>query len=90
MREIICPVCGITFVVGDGRTGGNRKYCSEGCWRLAGRSRSGCDVDRHKAKKRKQRIEEAEQEENSITSICLKAKAAGMSYGEYVSKFNIR
>lgn len=93
MFEIRCLVCDSLFYPGEGR-GQRRKYCSPECQRI-GKNRSAALGRVQAAKERKaekQRIKrlQAEKEKNSIIEICLKAKEAGMSYGEYVSKFNIR
>jgi hypothetical protein len=88
-----CEVCDEIFYPEEGR-GQRRKYCSPECQRI-GKNRRSALTRIQTAKERqaeKQRLErlKAEKEKNSILVICQKAKKAGMSYGQYVTKYNIR
>ena len=93
MFGLHCEICDELFYPSEGR-GQRRKYCSPECQRI-GRNRKTAMSRIRVAKEKqveKQRLEhlKAEREKNSISIICRKAKEAGMSYGQYITKFNIR
>ena len=91
MFGLRCEICDEIFYPGEGR-GQRRKYCSPECQRIARNRKSSQKRIRaakeRKAEKQRLKILQAEKEKNSISAICLKAKEAGMSYGQYVSRFN--
>ena len=72
--EIVCPVCGKSFIF----KGGRRKYCSPVCSRTAEleRKRVGSRV---KVKPKTKAV-------SPLSMIAREASEAGMTYGRYVAR----
>lgn len=70
-----CEYCGKVYIP----RGTNSKYCCQKCSKDMRRLR-----DRNKAKKRKKK--DADEKANLLLLYAGKAKAAGLSYGEYVAR----
>ena len=72
--EIVCPVCGQSFIF----KGGRRKYCSPVCSRTAEleRKRVGSSV---KVKPKAKAV-------SQLSMIAREASEAGMTYGRYVAR----
>lgn len=88
--ELECPECGKRFVVKNAR----QKFCSSQCQIKDGqrRKRKYYAEDRDAEKRRmEQRRIEAELEQmkkapsRSLAEVCAAAKAAGMTYGQYLA-----
>lgn len=74
----VCAICGTTFTTCYGAPG---KYCRE-------HSRAGYEADR---KKRRKKLEdEKEKRAEAFEDVCARARAAGMSYGQYVAQLEMR
>lgn len=72
---IICPTCGKNFPYNSG----NRKYCSLECKNKAQQIKADESASPRQRKKRAK----------TIVDIIRAAKAEGLSYGEYVSKYGV-
>lgn len=72
--EIVCPVCGKSFIF----KGGRRKYCSPVCSRTAEleRKRVGSSV----------KVKTKTKATSPLSMIAREASAAGMTYGSYVAR----
>ena len=71
--EIICPVCGQSFIF----KGGRRKYCSTFCSRTAELERK--RVSGAKVKPKAKAV-------SPLSMIAREASEAGMTYGRYVAR----
>lgn len=72
--EIVCPVCGKSFIF----KGGSRKYCSPVCSRTAEleRKRVGSGA----------KVKPKTKEVSPLSMIAREASEAGMTYGRYVAR----
>lgn len=72
--EIVCPVCGKSFIF----KGGRRKYCSPLCSRTAEleRKRVGSSV----------KVKPKAKATSPLSMIAREASEAGMTYGRYVAR----
>ena len=72
--EIVCPVCGQSFIF----KGGRRKYCSPVCSRTAEleRKRVGGGA----------KVKPKAKAESQLSMIAREASEAGMTYGRYVAR----
>lgn len=75
MNERICYFCGKFFTY---EPRGRKTYCSEECYKKAVAARN----SQHKKKKTKPETTTG----SSITEIARAARAAGLSYGQYVDR----
>ena len=71
--EIVCPVCGQSFIF----KGGRRKYCSPVCSRTAELERK--RVGSAKVKPKAKAV-------SPLSMIAREASEAGMTYGRYVAR----
>ncbi len=80
MRGFVCVHCGKPFMA----NGTRNKFCSEACKVVAQRDQKRAYENKKKALKL-----ERQQKSKNIGEVSAAAKKAGMTYGQYVSKFGV-
>jgi hypothetical protein len=88
VKQVTCPICGEKFIPSKA----NRVYCSTECQRYARNAQCKENNDKYRAEQqaeREKRIKERFIGYSKITAICIAAKAEGLSYGQYVGKYNL-
>ena len=85
MREVkICTVCGKKFIA----TRTNAKYCDAKCLKIGTAETSKIAKEKLKTKKDAERAKQNRKKE-SLASIAVAARQAGMTYGQYVAKMGL-
>lgn len=79
-----CPICKKDFQT----VCTNRVYCSDACQREAGRIKNHERGVQYKVKRQKS-AQKKTRKANELTEIDKLARAAGMTYGQYVAKYGI-
>ena len=88
VKQVTCHICGEKFIPSKA----NRVYCSEECQRYARNGKCKEHNDKVRAEQqaeRERRIKERFIGYSKIAAICIAAKAEGLSYGQYVGKYNL-
>lgn len=89
LNTFSCKVCGNEFITFNSR----QKYCSDNCRKIAGISVSRLKEDERRSvalENKKKPIRKKVSNLKEINRIDALAKAAGMSYGKYVSMLSLR
>lgn len=79
-HKAVCDVCGKEF-----EASGPAKYCCDTCRNTGSKMRKTIREQGKASKKEKKKIKKQQQAELSIAA--MKARKAGMSYGQYVAKY---
>ena len=84
VKTATCPICGETFAPNRS----HQKYCSLACQRYSCNT-SAKEFRAEQQAERERRIKERFFGYSKIAAICIAAKAEGLSYGQYVGKYNL-
>lgn len=80
-KTVICPYCGLEFV----QTHGSQKYCSDICAYEAKKERT---LDRYwdqQPERKPEHVKKTRKRKLTLQQVAALAKAAGMTYGQYVA-----